>query len=83
MGLENLPLVVVASSPGAGKEFAEVARLDNYRVVTDVNKAQGLRTRGVIITQGYWAKVHRAQWEAEAVYDAVNQSSLMESTPKG
>lgn len=83
MDLEDLPLVVVASSPGAGREFAEVARLENYRVVTDVNKAQGLRTRGVIITQGYWEKVHRAQWAAESVYDAVNQSSTMTRIPRG
>lgn len=76
-------VAVVASSQEAGKEYAEALGIQNYLVVTDVSKAQGMRMRAYVVTPGYLHKMEEARWKAAEVLSAIQQGSVFTDAPQG
>ena len=55
--ISNYPVLVLSTSKEAGEKYAEVLRLDNYRICTKLLDTQGIRYRGVIVSPAYLARV--------------------------
>lgn len=56
-GKYELPILIVATSQRSGEQYARsLGLLYNYKIVSSVERTQGLRCRGVVITPGYFER---------------------------
>lgn len=78
------PLLVIATSEDRGEAYAKFLGLVNYKVHTEINKVQGMRVRGVVVTPEYIAlNGHNHVAELELFYVAFQVSSYGPSEGMG
>lgn len=71
------PAMVIATTPEAGKKYAEIVGIKNYVVACDIAQSQGLRMRTVVITPGYLYEADKKSWEARSALDGALQGFSM------
>ena len=58
------PVVILATSKKNGRDYAESIGIENYVVAVEQRNIEVLRTRGVIITPGYFDWIMSQAWKA-------------------
>jgi hypothetical protein len=79
----DLPVLILAVSKEAGEKYAEVLRVPNYRVETEIQKIQGRPIRSVIVSPGYLEAARTAFYDKMDAYGAAMQTASLHTTDLG
>lgn len=75
--------LVLATSKRSGKRYAEMLGLKNYLVVTSQKQIEGLKTRAIVITPGYYEKIQGVQYQADYVMRVAMRMGMLSNAPLG
>lgn len=81
--VKEYPAIVLATSKRAGKTYAEMLGLKNYKIVMTREALEGIRTRGIVITPGYYERVEEARYKAAELLAMTMRTGMYTNAPMG
>ena len=81
--VKQYPALVLATSKRAGKQYADMLGLDNYKVVMTQRETQGLKTRAIVITPGYYDRLEETRYQAGKLMFVAMQTGRLTNAPIG
>ena len=81
--IKQYPAVILATTLRSGKTYATMIGIENYRIVMSMYELEGIKTRGVVITPGYYDKVEKAKYKAAELVSMANLIGRYTNAPQG
>ena len=77
------PVAIVATNVREGKKYAKALRIEDFKIVTNLQMTEGLRTRAVIITPGYVNHIQNWIFSSMNLVDVVSSQAYRSDNPMG
>lgn len=81
--VSEYPALVLATSKRAGRQYADMLGLKNYRVVREQYEIEGAKARAVVVTPAYYQKMEESRHYALNLFHAAVHAGTYTNAPRG